>query len=346
MGFDSFMSRKLAHIERITALTPIVGADLIERAQVLGWGVVVKKGLYQVGDLACFFEIDSLLPLRTWSSFLFKDTRELYRLKTVKLKGTLSQGLLVPWHEIGALASRLTPVVEGEDVTDLLSIQKWEPVLPVNLAGQVKGNFPHFLRKTDEERIQNAKSVLREVDDIPLYVAIKCDGCSATYHKHEGVFGACSRNLDLREEGGDDYWATAKHYDLPNKLPDGFAIQAEMVGPGIQGNKMGLKAVELRVFNVWNIKEQRYLSYEAFTEFVRRLDLETVPLHGFVKVKQGDLLSTIEGWLAYADTVKYANGAQAEGVVVRPMIERYSEALGGRLSFKVISNAFLLKTGG
>ncbi len=344
------MTRKLAHIERIVALTPIPGADLIERATIGGWGVVVKKGTFQVGELAAFFEIDSLLPLKPWSSFLFKDTRELYRLKTIKLRGQLSQGLLVPIHEIPELmvplgTGLLSEWAEGDDVTELLQIGKWEPNIPANLAGQVKGNFPPFLRKTDEERIQNAKHVLDEIKDIPVYVSIKCDGTSFTAYKHEGVFGVCSRNLELREEGGDDYWATAKHYDLPNKLPDGYAIQAEMVGPGIQGNKMDLKAVELRVFNVWDIKNQRFLDYVDFVSFVEKLDLQTVPM---IKINWNRYYSsegpaTVDEWLAYADTIKYPNGGQAEGIVVRGFTEQYSPALDGRLSFKVISNRFLLK---
>lgn len=337
------MERKLAHIERIVSLTPIPGADLIERAQVLGWGVVVKKGLYKIGDLACFFEIDSLLERRPWSEFLFKDTRELYRLRTVKLKSTLSQGLLVPIVEIPELAGR--ELAEGEDVTDLLKVIKWEPILPANLAGNVKGNFPSFLRKTDEERVQNAKRVLDEIRDISIYVSVKCDGTSFTAYKHEGVFGVCSRNLELKEDGGDDYWAMAKALELPNKLPDGYAIQAEMVGPSIQGNKMGLTEKTLYVFNIWDIKDQRHLDYIDFVAFVSNLDMQTVPIIAGLSGDSTLRPQTVEEWLAFADTIKYANGAQAEGIVVRSMNERYSPALDGRLSFKVISNAFLLKTG-
>lgn len=339
------MTRKLAHIERIVALTPIPGADLIETATVQAWKVVVKKGVYQVGQLAVFFEIDSLVPHRPWSAFLFKDTREMYRLRTVKLKSQLSQGLLVPIVEIPELmiplgTNMLDQWLEGDDVTEVLQIAKWEPTIPAQLAGQIKGSFPSFLRKTDEPRLQGAQSVLDEIRDIPVYVSVKCDGTSATYYKLGGVFGACSRNLELREDGGDDYWAAAKAADLPNKLPEGYAIQAELCGPGIQGNKMGLKDKTLFVFNVFDIRAQKYLDYHDFVSFVDKFGLRTVPI-------VGEMLSeaSVDGWLLYADTIKYPNGAQAEGIVVRPLIERYSPALDGRLSFKVISNAFLLKNG-
>lgn len=330
--------RKLAHIERIIALTSIPGADLIERATVQAWDVVVKKGLYQVDDLVAFAEIDTLILNRPWSAFLFKDTRQLYRLRTIRLRGTLSQGLLIPIAEIPELAGRQWE--EGDDLTELLQLNKWEPVLPANLAGQIKGNFPHWLRKTDECRLQSAKRVLDEIRDIPVYVAVKMDGTSFTAYKHEGVFGVCSRNLDMCEDGGDDYWAMAKSIGLPEKLPDGYAIQAELCGPGIQGNKAGLAAKQLFVFSVWDIKEQAFVSFGFLKTFCETYGLEMVPvLPAFVRP------DTVDQWLAFADTVKYANGAQAEGIVVRPMVERYSEALRGRLSFKVISNAFLLKTG-
>lgn len=335
------MTRKLAHIERITALTPIMGADLIERATIGGWGIVVKKGTFQIDQLAAFFEIDTLLPLRPWSSFLFKDKRELYRLRTIKLKGTLSQGLLVPIAEIPELAG--CEWVEGDDVTEILTLSKWEPVIPANLAGQIKGNFPPFLRKSDEERIQNAKGVLDEIGSIDLSVRLKMDGTSFTAYRHEGVFGVCSRNLDLREEGGDDYWAMAKATRLHEMLAEGFAIQAELCGPGIQGNKMGLTEKTLYVFNGWRISDQQYLDDVTLVGFAESLGLQMAPYVHIFDDNSPVRPHTMEEWLALADKVKYSNGAQAEGIVVRPIKECYSRALDGRLSFKVIANSFLLK---
>lgn len=334
--------RKLARIERILSLDPIPGADLIEVATVGGWKVVVKKHVFKPDGLATFFEIDSLIPLRPWSSFLFKDKRELYRLKTIKLKGQLSQGLLVPIVEIPELAGR--EWVEGDDLTELLQISKWEMTIPAQLAGQVKGNFPSFIRKTDEERVQNAKRVVDEIKGSLIYISQKCDGSSMTCYRHEGVFGVCSRNLDLREEGGDSFWAMAKELDLPSKLPEGFALQGELVGPSIQGNKMGLDKKRFYIFNVWDIANQRFLDYYDFINFVAKLGLETVPII-CANLEPSTLFNTIEDWLTYADKQTYPNGQPAEGIVVRGMTERYSPALDGRLSFKVISNSFLLKTG-
>ena len=331
--------RKLARIETVLALDPIPGADRIEIATVGGWKVVTQKGLYAIGSLVAYFELDSLIPRRPWSLFLFKDNRELYRLKSVRLKGALSQGLLVPIAEIPELTGR--DLKEGDDLTEILGIAKWEMVLPPQLAGMVKGNFPSFLLKTDEPRLQSNRGVLAEILDVPVYVSMKLDGSSFTAYRKDGVFGVCSRNLDLKEEGGDAYWSAAKSYLLDDRLPDGYAVQCELVGPGIQGNKLGLAKPELRVFNVWNIAAARHLDFDPFNTFVREvLAMETVPI-----LDSGIFNRSIDEWLTYADKQDYANGGPAEGIVVRPLIERHSEALNGRLSFKVISNRFLLKTG-
>lgn len=330
--------RKLARIEQILELRPIPNADLIELAVVQGWGVIVKKNTFKIQDLAVFFEIDSLLPRRSWNSFLFKDNRELYRLKSVKMKNVLSQGLLVPITEIPELAGR--ELKEGDDLTELLGIAKWEMVLPAQLAGKVKGNFPSFLHKTDEPRLQSNRGVLAEIANVPAYRALKLDGSSATAYHKDGTFGVCSRNLDLKEDGGDAYWEAFKSVDLHTRLPEGFSVQGELCGPGIQGNKLGLSKPQIFLFNVWDIAAGRHLDFEPFVQFAEMVKMPTVPI-----LDAGVFNLTLEEWLAYADSLNYPNGGPAEGVVVRPLIERYSEALKGRLSFKVISNRFLLKTG-
>ncbi len=341
-------ARKLARVETILALAPIVGADRIEVATVGGWKVVTQKGLYKVGDLVCYFELDSLIPRRPWSLFLFKDNRELYRLKSVRLKGQISQGLLVPLSEITELTALFGDLIkagfrEGDDLTHHLSIIKWEPEISAQLAGKIKGQFPSFLRKTDEPRLQSNKGVLEDIKGLSLIVTLKLDGSSFTAYKQNGEFGVCSRNLDLREDGGDTYWATAKAYDLPNKLPEGYAIQAEMVGPGIQGNKLGLKTVELFVFNVWDIQKGEFLSGDTFYAFLAERGLKPAPIA--ITMEANWLGWTMDQWIEYASSVQYPNGTPAEGIVIRPTVERYSPALNSRLSFKVISNTFLLKYG-
>ena len=151
------MERKLATIRTISELRPIEGADKIELAIVDGWQVVVAKDVeHMVGDKVVYCEIDSFLPIRDEFEFLRKSSykkmgdQEGFRLKTIKLRGQVSQGLILPISvvPITQFATALN-LPEGMDVTEMLGIVKYEPPIPAELAGKVKGGFPSFLSKTD-----------------------------------------------------------------------------------------------------------------------------------------------------------------------------------------------------
>src|SRR5580693_4743422 len=197
--------RKLASIQTIAHTEPIPNADAIEKAQVLGWWVVVKKGEHRPGDKVVYCEIDSLLPERPEFEFLrassFKPARPDstlppgFRIKTVRLRGQVSQGICFPLSILPPGA----PTDEGADVTELLDVQKWEPPLPVNMKGRVKGGFPGFLPKTDETRVQVLEPVLLRHQGKTFYVTEKLDGTSFTAFLRQGEFGICSRNLWMDE---------------------------------------------------------------------------------------------------------------------------------------------------
>ena len=146
------IERKLATVVKIIDIQPIVGADVIVVVSVKGWQVVAKKDDYKVGDLAVYYEIDSFLPIRPQFEFLRKSSYkrmgliEGYRLRTLKLKNTISQGLLTP------IPDDILDPKEGDDLTQVLDIVKYEPPIPAQLAGKIKGVFPSFIPKTDEER--------------------------------------------------------------------------------------------------------------------------------------------------------------------------------------------------
>jgi RNA ligase (TIGR02306 family) len=161
--------RKLACVKRIDDLLPIEGADKIEVAVVGGWKVVVKKGDFKKGELAVYLEIDSWVPNEV-APFLTKPGQfpkvynevEGQRLRTVKLRGQISQGLLLPMSirgsdglVVGALFT------EGDDVTEFLGVQKWEPPQEFR-AANAKGIFPYFIPKTDCERVQNLSSQVQQ----------------------------------------------------------------------------------------------------------------------------------------------------------------------------------------
>ena len=183
-----------------------------------GWKVVVAKNVgHKVGDLVVYCEIDSFLPIKEEFEFLRKSSykkmgdQEGFRLKTIKLRGQVSQGLILPlnvlktteiiqtkitkqvWgNQIELFAEDGTPMVDiGDDVTEVLGIVKYEPPIPAELAGKVKGLFPSFLRKTDEERVQNLALEYETYKNSnhQFYVTEKLDGSSATFYFKDGVFG-------------------------------------------------------------------------------------------------------------------------------------------------------------
>jgi len=337
------MERKLASVRKILNLSPIEGADKIELVTVDGWKVVVAKDVgHKVGDLVIYCEIDSFLPIREEFEFLRKssykkmsDGTEGFRLKTIRLRGQISQGLILPMSVFGDFG---WTAYEGLDVTERLGIVKYEPPIPAELAGKVKGMFPSFIPKTDEERIQNFTN---EYDGWKLqskhqfYVTEKLDGSSSTFYINNGEFGVCSRNLELLETEGNTFWKVARELDLENKMKSlgkNIALQGELIGEGIQGNPYKIKGQTVKFYTGFDIDEYRRLTLPEFVSLISSLDLQCVPIldDNFM------LPSTIEDMLKYADNKSVLNPeTNREGVVVR--------SLDCTISFKSISNTFLLE---
>ncbi len=335
------MERKLASSRKITNIQPIPNADAIEVVSVDGWNVVTKKGEFKIGDLCIYCEIDSFLPILPEFEFLRKSSykklsngEEGFRLRTVKLRGQVSQGLVLPTSVLPG-GRDLYP---GMDVTEVLSIKKYEPPIPASLVGKAKGLFPHFLHKTDEERVQNLANEFGVLHlfhpNKTYYVTEKLDGSSATFYFRNGEFGVCSRNLELLETPDNTFWKVARDLKIEEKLGtlvDNICIQGELIGEGIQGNPYKLKGQTIRFFNAYNIDTRTYLSLDKFKNLMSQLDLEMVP----VLSQDFKFSSTIDELLKYADGKSQLNPEfDREGVVIR--------SHDRTISFKVISNKFLL----
>ena len=342
--------RKLATIRKIDALTPIEGADKIELATVGGWKVVAQKGLYNVGDLAVYFEIDSWIP-HTIAPFLSKgqyprvfEGVEGERLKTIKLRGQISQGLLMPYKEAIPFSDQGV-LGEGDDVTELLGVLKWEKAIPAQLAGVCKGNFPTQIPKTDQERCQNMVKEIVAANEagIKFEITEKLEGSSMTVYRIQGEFGVCSRNMNLKEVAGNTFWDVARADDIEAKMIAvdehwDFAIQGELIGPGIQGNIYGLTKCEFRVFDVYNIQTGEYMKPEARRALIERMGLKHVP----VLAATASLYDTL-GITDMPQLLKFADGKSVMGDINGPLREGvvFKEVNGG-MTFKVISNQYLL----
>ena len=326
----------MATVRRIDAINPIPDADSIECAVIGGWKVVTKKGEYRPGDLAVYCEIDSWIP-HELAPFLSKGEPKEYngvkgaRLRTVRLRKQLSQGLLLPLVCLGRLI-----VEEGTDVSEELGIQKWEAPISAQLAGQVKGTFPSQIPKTDQERVQNLKRELENYDSVLFEVTEKMEGSSMTCYLIDGEFGVCSRNMDLKRDENNTFWKVAIEEDIEQKLracwADNIAIQGELIGPGIQGNIYNLISHHFKVFDVYDIQEGYYLLPEDRKTFVDAIGLKHVPVLGTHLLVDPD----IDSILLAAEGKSLLNPNQErEGVVYKSMNSQFS--------FKAISNKYLLK---
>jgi RNA ligase (TIGR02306 family) len=363
-------TRKLASVQRIREILPIPGADMIELVVVNAWKVVAAKSVgHQVGDLVVYCEIDSYLPIEPEFEFLRKSSykkmgnQEGFRLKTIKLRGQVSQGLIIPLKDAYDVFRRLTPNMEmtwfeGLDVSEMINVQKYEQPIPAELAGTVKGGFPSFLRKTDEERIQNF------ADQYPnwvmssahkFYASEKLDGSSATYYYKDGQFGVCSRNLELAEpeefvpgnimcddgierpKKENTFWKVAKELKLKEKLEKAYilfgnlCLQGELIGEGIQGNPYNIKGHTVKFYNAFDIDKQERLDVDTFMKVITILELETVPI-----MTPWLLPTTIDEMLKQAEGKSILNyNTEREGLVIR--------SYDMSISFKAISNKFLLE---
>ena len=332
----------MASIRRIDDIVPIEGADAIECAVLGGWKVVVKKGEFAVGDLAVYCEIDSWIPTEL-APFLSKgkEPREYEgikgeRLRTVKLRGQLSQGLLLPLEP--TCANIESELFEGLDVSVPLNIVKWEAPVNAQLAGQVKGNFPSSIPKTDQERVQNLTKEIKAAFDNNLLFELteKLEGSSMTCYLIEQEFGVCSRNLDLKRTDDNTLWKVAIEDKIELKMRiaglDSHAIQGELVGPGIQGNIYKLSKPMFFVFDIYDIKKGVYMNPVERQAMIKVLQLNHVP----VLTNDKDLgIGTVDELLLWAEGKSVLNEKQErEGIVFKQ--------IDGGMTFKAISNKYLL----
>jgi RNA ligase (TIGR02306 family) len=345
--------RKLVSVQKIIDIRPIPGANLISAYKVQGWWVVDQINKYSIGDLVLYAEIDSWIPT-TVAPFLSKNKapREYFgvlgeRLRTVRLKGQLSQGLLIPITIFTNFNSGLDyqsyiDLIEGDDVTKYLGVQQWELPIHPQLAGIMRGNFPTFIQKTDQIRIQNIQADITEsfINHDEFEVTIKLDGSSCTAYFNDGDVGVCSRNINLKlDQEGNAFVDIVKSTGLLTaleKLGKNIAVQGELMGPGIQGNKEKFAHNKLFVFDIFNIDTQRYLTLaERMDTYVELYDtgecatLDLIPIHSIATLPTddiGELLKLAEGQSICANV--------REGVVFK--------RIDGTFSFKIINNEFLI----
>jgi len=329
--------RKLVSIQKVSEIHPIPGADAIEVAQILGWKVVIKKGEFKVGDKVVYAEVDSVFPEKPEFEFL-RPVK--FRIKTIKLRGQVSQGICFPLTILPP-GLPLSEYQVDEEVTELLGVEKYEPPIPKEMQGVMKGEFPGFLRKTDETRVQVLQEELTAAKGDIYVVTEKLDGSSTTFYLRGEDFGVCSRNIELLETEGNTFWDMAKKYDVEaklRKLGRNLALQGETIGVGIQSNKYKLDDKQFFLFNIYDIDASGYVNHAELEDLAKELDLNLVP----VVDKEFILIDNIDKLVEMAKGFSVLNKkTKREGYVLK---KKHHEP-GEGVSFKVINPDFLLKYG-
>lgn len=328
--------RKLASIQTILEITDIPNSDNIVLARINGWRSVVAKsyGLH-VGDRCVYFEIDSKLPKT--DTFSFMESCH-YIVKTKRIRGVLSQGLIMPLNLFPIISE---DIEENTDVTEFLGVEHKDNYGDECVGTVGKPMMPKYIKKTDCERIQNVK----HMDSNKFYVTEKLDGSSATFAYINDTLVICSRRMDISGEYiyGDPkntlWYKAADIHNLRDKLkmyPD-LVFQGEIIGPGIQQNRYGLKDTQFYVFRIHDLTKDVFLSMADMIDMCTILSLYPVPL----LLESVDYDSkTKDEWLKYADGKSALKNVDREGVVLAPIgTTRFSDYY----SFKIVSNNFLLK---
>jgi RNA ligase (TIGR02306 family) len=331
--------RALATVETIANVAPIADADAIEQATVRGWTVVIKKGEYAPGDRVLFIEPDAALPVAE-PSYAFLAARgvktvddvDYHILKTARLRGVYSQGLVVPLPD----GHRDAPT--GTDLTAALNLGKFEPPMGVSGGEQVGPFLSRYARKTDADRLQNLVAVWAALKAYGWEATEKVDGTSATILRDvDGRLRVCGRNFEIGD-GDNVYWNLVRRYpELFDLLGPGETLQLEIVGPGIQANRLGLPDVRPFIFSHTHDHEpvRRAAWAPPWQEFAAPL----LPL---------ELPDSVEAAIAQADGLLTATGTkprQAEGIVWHTVDGRTLPELDGRECFKVINRKYLVKHG-
>ena len=254
-----------------------------------------------------------------------------FRIRTVKMRGQLSQGLLVRLTSFPELEG----FKEGDDVTDRLGVKKWYIPETAAAGGVMIGDRPHGIPASDEIRIQSEPALLDQLNGKPFYITTKMDGTSGIVYYIDGKIGCCSRNKEIKDEESALYWTPVYKYGLKEKLArygKNIVITGELCGPGIQKNRLRLNAVEWYVFDVKDWDSGVYVPYAQLLEVCGELGIPVVPLE-----ERGESFSyTLEELLEKAKG-KYPSGLDKEGIVVRDCMSPKA------VSFKVLNNDALLK---
>jgi len=345
--------RDLASVCTVDKAWALEGKDRVHGISMVenGYEAMVGKDI-QPGDLVAFIQEGALLPAEidkdgnavgTWAFLMnlkcYKPDLNKYLIKVKKFKEIRSWGLVLRLDQIGLNEKTINKLKAGDDITELLKIEKYEEqeeaspkkqtglvhflmkykytrwigkIILNNKKSAKSGGFPSYIiSKSDETTIQNKKYVTEKFADNEIYVTCKMEGQSGTYlfdkkGKKPTCFFTCSRNIAYRAKVSNDYWAIAEKYDLKKKILDYYkktgkllVIQGEQCGPGIQENIYGFKDLHLFVYTIKDAITGMQFGFEEMLSVCKELDLETVPVIGKFILK--DVMPDLDTAVTFAE---------------------------------------------
>jgi len=351
-------------VETIDTIGPIADADRIQVASLkgLGFSFVIAKDQFKVGEQVLYFPVDSLLPLPLAEKLGVAGKlagKDKNRVKTIKLKGISSQGLvgnfelIIPflvshygsdWLEKGI-------EIKPSEITEWLGVTKYEPPEVVCHGGKLVRHV-EFIETYDLEGADRYFKVADQMMDIPVYISSKIEG--SNFYCGVDVTGNCvvgqrSGAIIPDDSSTHTWWSTAimqglldASIKIRNELFPGMSVilRGELIGSGIQGDYYCIGKHKILIFDIK--VNDKYLSAQEFLDICKKYSVQTVPILSVGK--------TLREWLN-GRTVKDASNHRStlvnkleEGIVVKPMIEQFSNVLGGRMVIKQRSPEYLAKS--
>ncbi len=332
---------KLASIEKIIKIEPIIDADRIELATVQGWDIVVSKGTYKLDDKCIYIPIDTQIDLtKPWFENLSKNSVNILRINTLKIRGVWSQGLIIPLSDdiLDLLRSQKISIDYSDDIGHLIGVTKYQKDLK-NTCNHCYEKFPtDIISKTDEDNLKSKPGILKEFEGKRFYISKKLDGSSMTIILQNKNITVCSRNYVLDSESEMSRFVIISGIDkiLEKITYNNLAIQGEFCGPKINSNRLGLKENHFYIFNIKNIDTGEFYGLDELIKFKNETGLEFVPV---MDIFDWDKTWDINKFQNYANNVKYSN-CVGEGIVVRPTIPFWSKILNKNLSCKIINQNY------
>lgn len=345
------------------SIHPHNNSDNLEIAQIGDYQSVVLKGKYKTGDLVAYIPEDSVLPDNLIEEMgltgKLAGSRK-NRIRAVKLRGILSQGICYPAREGWNL---------GDDVSEELNIKKYEPPILQQFRGlaiNAKGKTVHY----DIENIKKYPDVFQEGEEVcfteKVHGTLMCFGMIQTEDMQEPEFILHSKGLGkqgiafkLTEDNSKNlYYRTVQKYDLFEAArniktaigTDSVYILGEVLG--CQDLKYGFNSsnddeIGFRVFDIFyrdSLEGEGYLDCFGLSAVCLAVKLMLVPvlyIGPFSKEKVKEYTTGIE-------SVSGTNSHMREGIVIKPISERFDEHLekhcgSGRVILKSVSEQYLLR---